>query len=216
MISYTTSLRQTYARLREMANRYFCNLKSVVSLVKKANEKLYEIEITPKIKEVFPLIASIMDYVEQYAKLSCEEVESVNCLCYKLNAYRNVKPVHGIFIGCDRDHKSCPALFTTQARMFRELFEIGTKWLVHNIHFYFPNLIDNDVLEDVARILQLNQSRLVEIDSIPLEVLPLGPILSKRNRTEYRQTARYRKAFVSAPYVWHSTGFKIESVLREL
>ena len=76
---------------------------SILEHVKKATDKLNEIEITPKIKEVLPVMGQIVDFAARFAELSPDERHQVDQLCWKVCAYLNMGQIFEWFVGTASD-----------------------------------------------------------------------------------------------------------------
>ena len=64
-------------------------------------------------------------------------------------------------------------IFTVE---IRKVFEIGTDF-VDYVEFHFPDWIDDKLIDDVKRVIELVQSKSVVVNFIPIEMAESFPLI---------------------------------------
>jgi hypothetical protein len=153
---------------------FWKDARSILSLVKEATDKLYEIEITPKMKQVLPLIGQIVDFVGRFTELSPDERHQVDHLCMQVDAYICVTRVGRLSVVLESESPEDLLAFRRGVKETRQLVEIGTDFF-NSLFFDLPLRIDDDLIDDIKKIIELCKSKLyiVFCHHLPLEIAPV-------------------------------------------
>ena len=148
---------------------------AILELVGKATQKLFEVDITPRLKSVLPLLSSITLLARRYDELTNEERDDAFYFCHKVNAYLNLDQDYDLIF----DHTTMSKEeFRRNLREFAEICEISIDWIAANeVQFNLPPRIDHDLVESIGRILWSCKSKNITVNSLPLELAPFIPQL---------------------------------------
>ena len=149
---------------------------SILEVVEKATQKLFEVEITPRLKAVHPLLSSITRLASRYGNLTSREKDDARYFCYRVNAYLNLEHSGDVILDYTKLSKEeC----RRSLREFCEIFEIGINWIEGGLEFKFPSRIDLDLIESIGSMLRLCKSKKITVNSLPLEFAPFLPHVNK-------------------------------------
>jgi hypothetical protein len=152
--------------------------KSVLEHVKVATDRLYEIEITPKIKEVLPLLSQIVEFAGRFGELTSDEGEQVDHLCCQVSAYLCISRVTLWCVKQESDSTESLQYFRKKVKEIRQLVEIGTDF-VSDLVFALPRRIEEDLVDDIRKILELCKSKPIAFyHHLPLEIVPVTLMLA--------------------------------------
>jgi hypothetical protein len=146
--------------------------ESIFKYVKEANERLFEIEITPKIRKVFLIIGDIVALAGRFDKLTSKERYRVNHLCWQINAYLNITFRRVWSIALKSDSSEALEAFRKELREALELFKIGTEFF-STLSFVLPGRSEDDIVAYVEKILELCKSKPIRFNLVPLEIAPM-------------------------------------------
>jgi hypothetical protein len=187
---------------------YWKDAQSVLEHVKKATDKLYEIEITPKVKEVFPLISKLLDFAGRFSELSPDERNQVDDLCCKVEVYLIVRLFFGVAdVVCESESTEGLRNFRRRVKDTRYLFEIR-KISALGVVFVFPRRIEEDLIVDFKKTFEMCKFRSMTFNHVPFEIAPLISIL-----TEVRIKLQIQKDFEKSVVALDAAGVTPHSSL---
>jgi hypothetical protein len=146
--------------------------RSILQHVKEATDKLYEIEITPKIKQVLPVISQIVDFAGRFDELTTEERHQVDHLLWQLKAYVYVGNCVRFLVQIESESFEDDRDIRREIRERRQLVEIGTDFFCI-LELDLPPRLEEDLVDDITMIVELCKSKPITFNLIPLEIAPV-------------------------------------------